>query len=805
MALLRNSHDTTGIATRAQHAALRTMQAPPWRAMARPSEIELLLVFALAVNVVLVVAATPVLAQSVPASAPVRQEDPAADVVLLAGSVIDPDKAAVPGAEVLAECGAAQVRATSDALGRVALTVPHGRCVLHTVKPGFEPASYEITASAGANAPLVIALRVAGYTERTTVVSAAAIERSLRDAPASVAVVTAADLESRPIRDLSEALAMVEGVTARRSGNFAPAIQLRGLDGAYTLMLIDGKRVNATSAMFRGNDFDTGWVPAAAVERIEVVRGPMSSLYGSDAIGGVVNIITKRVGESWTGGLTASTNVQTNRNAGDAYVGNVYVGGPIVRQRLGVRAHTGVDHRDADGVVNPARPGGAAALPGFPGTDNRFAAADVHWRADARQDLKFHWDGSRRDHGGFVMTRSAGSFAHQGTWGTTTSDVLVYGDAIRNRVGTVTGQLNPNRATSTVAEGRLNVPFLAHIVTVGGQYRREALEDPANLAGLPGTPTFGQDPRISVWQSAGFAEANFGVGSRLRLTLGHRYDHHQNFGGNHSPRVYAISHVTPSFSLKAGVSRAFRAPTLLQNSPRWGSVSCGSATTGCFIIGSTQLEPETSTSGEASAQFDRRDWAGGVTYFRNDLQNMIDISNRTANPALAPTFPNFIGFLPAGPPGNGRPIFRYQNINKVQTQGIEASVRYAPSVALQIRVNYGYLMAENLSGPVALPLVYRPAHTFNTSVTWQPHGRTTLTGMLRANGEQDISVPASGVGVVSRDGYAIVDLSAAYRFDRRFTVRAGMLNVGNQAVARETSQDFNEEGRRVFVSVSLGF
>jgi outer membrane receptor for ferrienterochelin and colicins len=731
--------------------------------------------------------------------------DAAQPAVSVRGLVLDPSDAAVAEAVILAECGGTTVEARTGRDGRFTMPLAPGRYQLQIVKTGFEIGHQELTVTVEGGSPATFRLTLDRLQENVTVVSAAANARTLRDAPASVSVITSADLETRPIRDVSEALALVEGVTTRRSGNQVAGIQIRGLDSTYTLMLIDGRRVNATSTSFRGNDYDTGWVPAAAIERIEVVRGPMSSLYGSDAIGGVVNIITRRVGQAWAGSLNGNASLQENRNAGDAWVVNGSLTGPIVRDVLGLKMYGGFDRRDADGTVNPAQSNGGAPLPGFAVNDNRFVATDATWVADSHNDLTVHYDGSRRDHGGFLLKRHAFAAEHKGRWGTRTSELRFYGDQIRNLVGTVTGEINPNRARSAVAEGKINLPFLTHVVTVGGQWRREALFDPANLAGLPGTPTYGVDPTTSVRQGAAFAEADFGLGSRLRVTVGDRLDHHENFGSNNSPRAYAVYHLTNAVTLKGGVSRAFRAPTLLQNSPTWGSPSCGSATTGCFIIGSRDLEPETSTSAEASAQLDRGGWGAGVTYYRNDLKNMIDITSRTANVALAPTYPNFIGFLPAGAPGNGRPIFRYENVQRVRTEGLEASVRVAPSTAWRLRVSYAYLDAKNRSGAAPLPLVYRPAHTFNAMADWLPAKALTISGIVRSNGSQYVSVPASGTNLVTRDGYAIVDLSAAYRLHPRLTVRGGALNVGNMAVARDTSLDFNEDGRRYFIGLSTQF
>lgn len=90
------------------------------------------------------------------------------------------------------------------------------------------------------------------------------------------------------------------GVQLTNEGDNRKGVSIRGLDSGYTLILVDGKRVNSRNAVFRHNDFDLNWIPVDSIERIEVVRGPMSSLYGSDALGGVVNIITK-IGQKWSG------------------------------------------------------------------------------------------------------------------------------------------------------------------------------------------------------------------------------------------------------------------------------------------------------------------------------------------------------------------------------------------------------------------------------------------------------------------------------------------------------------------------
>ncbi len=632
------------------------------------------------------------------------------------------------------------------------------------------------------------------------VVSASSLEHSLADAPASISVISRADIEKRPALELAELLGTVEGVSLSRSGNLVPGVQLRGLGQAYTLFLVDGKRVNSSNVSFRGNDYDTGWVPTTEIERIEVVRGPMSSLYGSDAIGGVVNIITRKVGKNWRGALKLDTVQPQDEQAGATRSASVSASGPLIADVLGLRVSAGYDRRAADQGVNAPVNGTAQA--GFPLIANRQLGAVLSWLPLAGHDLKLGYDTSHRDHGGFVLERTATSLAHRGRYDFGVSELSVNLDETRNLVGTVSGQVNPNRANNNSLDGKLVLPWDAagQTVTVGGEVRREKLYDPANITGLPGTVGYRSKPEVKLSQYALFVEDEVGLREDLKLTLGNRYDHHENFGGHNSPRAYLVYHPTPEISLKGGVARAFRAPTLLQGSANWGSVSCGSATVGCYIIGSPALKPETSTSKELGAQFDYGKFGGGLTVFHNELKDMIDISSRTADRVLAQSYANFIGFLP-----DGRPIFAYQNVSRVRTQGAEASLRAEFSPQWALRANLTYTDAKNTSGARALPMVYRPRHNANLTLDWRPSQQWSASATARHIGKQYLSVPASGNNMVEKGAYAVADLSLAYRFEPGITVSAGVLNLGDAGKQRNSSSDFNEEGRRLFLSMLAKF
>ncbi|STI85030.1 catecholate siderophore receptor CirA [Escherichia coli] len=103
----------------------------------------------------------------------------------------------------------------------------------------------------------------------TMVVTASSVEQNLKDAPASISVITQEDLQRKPVQNLKDVLKEVPGVQLTNEGDNRKGVSIRGLDSSYTLILVDGKRVNSRNAVFRHNDFDLNWIPVDSIERIE--------------------------------------------------------------------------------------------------------------------------------------------------------------------------------------------------------------------------------------------------------------------------------------------------------------------------------------------------------------------------------------------------------------------------------------------------------------------------------------------------------------------------------------------------------
>src|SRR5699024_4980894 len=150
-------------------------------------------------------------------------------------------------------------------------------------------------------------------------------------------VITREDLETQPFHDLTDALRHVEGVSVTGAAGERD-IFIRGMPGAYTLILVDGKRQNTRDSRTNGNaGYEQSFIPPLeAIDHIEVVRGPMSSLYGSDAMGGVINIITRKVPTRWRGSLGTDITVPEHGDAGHAWQGQFYAGGPLLADKAGL-------------------------------------------------------------------------------------------------------------------------------------------------------------------------------------------------------------------------------------------------------------------------------------------------------------------------------------------------------------------------------------------------------------------------------------------------------------------------------------
>lgn len=245
----------------------------------------------------------------------------------------------------------------------------------------------------------------------TVVVTAAGFEQKITDAPASISIITREELSTRPYITLIDAVRDLEGVdvgeTSDKTGQ--KTVSMRGMGPDYTLILIDGRRQNNHGDIypnsFGGNQFNH-IPPLDMIDRIEVIRGPASTLYGADALGGVINIITRKVGDRWAGSATLSHNLQENDDFGSDSTFDFAVMGPLIADTLGLGVRGSWYRRDASTpeyeiITAPDGTEFERSL-GFGGggktvdNTNKTAGVTLSWKLSERQSLLFDYDRSEQ-------------------------------------------------------------------------------------------------------------------------------------------------------------------------------------------------------------------------------------------------------------------------------------------------------------------------------------------------------------------------------------------------------------------------
>ncbi|MDR0252977.1 MAG: TonB-dependent receptor [Brucellaceae bacterium] len=635
------------------------------------------------------------------------------------------------------------------------------------------------------------------------VVTASSVATNLKDAPASISVVGQEQLQQKGAPDITEALRTVPGLNVGFGSDGTRGISMRGMGSGYTLILIDGKRVNAGLTTMRHYNGDLDWVPIDAIERVEVVRGPMSTLYGSDALGGVVNIITKKSKDSWTGSLTTEWIQPETKATGVTKKISGYVSGPIVPEELTFTAYGNLSKKDPS---DPSRhndiqtPGGSddydinGRLTWTP-TDNQLFELEA---GTGKEKYKPSLAEGEIDTSKTSIRRTTASLRHVGEWDFGTSTITAFiEDAdnhhnTTNRAGAITGDTTINVRSYTL-DGKVSMPLdflFEQNLTIGAEYRHEKMKDPENL-GKPNsvTGTTGTTD-TSIWTAAIFAEDQIKLTDDLKLTAGLRIDKHETFGTHASPRLYLNYDVTDSLTLKAGWAQAFKAPNMRQLNPNWVQTSrgrgCGAVGGPCEMVGNPDLKPETSNSFELGGIYLQDNWEAGLTYFYNEIEDKITSARKAS--LIQP---------------DGTKYVQQINIDRARTQGFEGNLTINPHPDWTWTNSFTYLI-ESRNLETGMPLSADPKYSINTELTWQVREDFSVTGGMAFYGKQvDYVATPETLTAQNVSAYNIANISFKYDPTENFTFRAGVNNIFDKQPKSESN--FVENGRSYFISMTSKF
>lgn len=639
-------------------------------------------------------------------------------------------------------------------------------------------------------APIGSALSLDTITVTSSTASGYAID--VQNAPASVSVVTQEELQQNAYRDVQAALRDVPGVYLNSSPTGkggSGEISLRGMDSKFTLILVNGIPQRSDQMYYNGygQGSEFGWLPpVTAIERIEVIRGPMSTLYGSAALGGVINIITKPVADEWSGTVDTGATFQENPDSGNYYQTSLSASGPLVDDVLGLRFSADVFQRKEDDIAS-----------GYAGYLRRNANIGLDWVVNDNNQLSVELGFGRQDtHAGAKMSSSRGNdmdlrtertsqtVRHELEWGErwTTRSYLQHA-----RVDMDSGYQSRYERTTVNTETVL--PFSDHLFTLGAQYRlQQIMHDPDRALGAEG---------LERWDAALYAEHQWFMTQDFTLTWGLRYVYDEFYGGELVPRIYGVYKLTPQLSLKGGVSAGYRTPNLKQGDSFWVEGGCGDHS--CRDVGNSELQPESSVTYEAGLYYQStKGLRTSITLFHTDFDNKIAKQEICESSKTAPT----CMYLGEGPFPS---VNQYVNVSEARVNGVEFAIDVPVTPTFDVSASYTYTDSERQSGEnEGFPLSDQPEHLVTLGLDWQPRPDTSVWLNTRIQSET-LEVPGRGDSIdESRPGYGIVDVGANYQFDNGFVIYGGVYNVLDKDI---TIDEFDRilDGRRYNIGVRYSF
>ncbi len=620
-----------------------------------------------------------------------------------------------------------------------------------------------------------------------TSASASGREVDVVNAPASISVIGQEELEGKSYRDITEALQDVPGVyvddgPSGKGGT--EEISIRGMDSKYTLILVDGRPQGSGQSYYNGfgSGAEYGWLPPiSAIERIEVIRGPMSSLYGSDALGGVINVITKKTPDQWGGNLTLERTYQENHDSGDYQQQRYYLSGPLVADTLGFTVSGSRYLRDEDEIES-----------GYRQFDRDNTTARLTWTPVENQSLSLEAGYSTQEtEGSAVNTGSDSELYTVRRHQAINHDILWHGNidtkswVQREELENQTQNALYERITANTATA---VPIGDHVLTVGGQYREQKTENPTRAIG---------EPNLERWDMALFAEDQWFVTDPLALTAGLRWVDDENYGSEAVPRAYAVYNVNPAFTVKGGVSAGYRTPDLKQGDSNWVEGGGGRSVDG-GDIGNDDLKPEKSLTYELGAHWQAYNGVeASVTVFHTDYDDKIEkpiICDRIDGTDVTCLYQGY----------DYEKLYQYTNVDEARIRGAEVTFAFPIGYRVSVNTNYTFTDSEQLSGDnEGNPLNDQPRHRANIGVDWRANDITRLWAKARYKGRAE-QVAGRGGLTEEYPSYTLVDTGVVYGLTDIVDVYASVQNVFDKTVGND---NFGRilDGRRYSAGISVNF
>jgi outer membrane receptor for ferrienterochelin and colicins len=577
-----------------------------------------------------------------------------------------------------------------------------------------------------------------------TVITGSRTERSIEDAPVQTLVIGRREIEASGAQDLAELLDSIPGIQLDTNSQFGTGVEIQGLSSRHVLVLVDGERVTGRT----GDRFDVTRLRLDNVAQVEIVKGASSALYGSEAMGGVIHLRTRRAGRPFEGNAEV--------RAGDQGFSGSASGATAGKDSL-FRVTAGFRHDEPYRLI-PDSIGTTGS-----GTDDtnvdlraehRFsevfsvtATANYFHRelvsVDQQDGRRAVFDRQNRVDQIFVTVGPRFRFSEDSSLAFSLHGGYALDQLLQDQRGSsALDQLQRTQDVLVQGSAQFDQRISDHNLTVGVDLLHESVESPR----LPD----GSSGRI---RPAVFAQDDWQIADWFAVTPGIRADYDSWFYSQVSPKVAARAMPLKWLTLRASYGHGFRAPDFREMLLEFENPSVGYR-----VQGNPDLRPEISRSTNVGATVQATDWLRfDVNFFHHDLENLI---------LSVP--------LEDGGPTQTM-IFGYENIGRAVSRGVETTVGLR--VARQLRMDLGYTFTDARDLTHDRELDGRAPHRVTLSSTWRTEFGPTFTARGEWVSERKFFPLESGGRERIGEAYVFLNLRAQQPIVEGISLLGGVDNV----------------------------
>lgn len=593
---------------------------------------------------------------------------------------------------------------------------------------------------------------------------------STKDIAASVTVITAEEIAQSGASNLQEVLKNVPGFSYTTNGSSTYGRQnigLRGMDSERVLILVDGERINATDGFIGHSNFQSSWLDVGSIERVEIIKGMGAVLYGSEAMAGVVNIITQNAKKENFARYSLSTSMLPNRDGGN-HDRLSLSSGLKVSEKLFLNANVALSQRDVVTESGTLK---------FESQEQKSADLRMAYSINPKTELvlnisKSHEDRDKVDEAYYDIDRQRKGVAlhtELDGWQTVLKAYRVNSDNAYHGFGQSPYYIHEIENNVVSAE-MMGTVLDKHFVTWGlERHTTDYTKDYSS-------------PSKTDYQAQGTAQNSLFIQDKFKLglgtmTAGVRVDNNDQFGSETSPELGYVLPIQDNIDFKIQYSEAFKAPNIKEADDNYiYSHGYPGAT---VFQGNSNLKPETSQSIEVgiSGLTGMTSWSAAA--YRIEANNLIQSADTGTTSGMT-----------------GGPLYQYENVDQASVNGAEFTVSTDLSDSLFLDASLNLMNTDDGNGG---QLSFRPNKTVKARLTYEmPRGftanwSTNYTGESK-DGNKDVAP------------YTIHDLAINKKINKSFNMQLAINNVSDEQNDKASDNHMTElPGREIKLSVNGAF